>query len=143
MAREAARLPPAVPSPLPRPDLRPRMVITFSPPPGAQAPPSSEVEMEWEPTTPDDVSPRLPLSRDAVIPDSQEDQDDILFSPLPKGTVIPDSEEDSDITFAHVLAKRLYDDKVQGQKHSLRIILFRYIFKPYFRIISIQESLHL
>ncbi|KAI8713778.1 hypothetical protein NCS52_01223400 [Fusarium sp. LHS14.1] len=98
MAREAARLPPAVPSPPPRPDLRPTMLITFPPP--------------WRPG---------PL----LFRDSQEDQDDVLFSPLPKGTVIPDSEEDSDITLAHVLAKTLYDEKVQGQKHSLRIILFR------------------
>ncbi|EEU36023.1 uncharacterized protein NECHADRAFT_85376 [Fusarium vanettenii 77-13-4] len=91
MAREAARLPPAVPSPLPRPDLRPTMVIAFPPPP-------------WRPG---------PL----LFRDSQEDQDDILFSPLPKGTVIPDSEEDSDITFAHVLAKRLYNSS-KRQKFS-------------------------
>lgn len=64
--------------------------------------------MEWEPTTSEDVAPRLPLDRGTVIPDSQEDQDDV-FSPLPKGTMIPDSEEDSNMTFTHVLAKRLYD----------------------------------
>ncbi|KAM6516588.1 hypothetical protein FALCPG4_014769 [Fusarium falciforme] len=33
-----------------------------------------------------------------VIPDSQEDQDDVFSSPLRKGTIIPDSEEDSDMT---------------------------------------------
>ncbi|KAI8656275.1 hypothetical protein NCS56_01230900 [Fusarium sp. Ph1] len=81
------------------------MVITFSPP-GSQAPSSSEVEMEWEPTTSEDAAPRLLLDRDNVIPDSQEDQDDV-FSPLPKGTMIPDSEEDSNMTLTHVLAKRL------------------------------------
>ncbi|KAL6354173.1 hypothetical protein LRP88_12507 [Fusarium phalaenopsidis] len=88
------------------------MVITFSPP-GSQAPSSSEVEMEWEPTTSEDAAPRLLLDRDNVIPDSQEDQDDV-FSPLPKGTMIPDSEEDSNMTLTHVLAKRLYD---QYQMH--------------------------
>ncbi|KAH7231938.1 hypothetical protein B0J15DRAFT_574671 [Fusarium solani] len=47
IAREASRLPPDVQSPLPRPDLRPTMAITFSPPPGSQAPSPSEAEMEW------------------------------------------------------------------------------------------------
>ncbi|KAI8654536.1 hypothetical protein NCS57_01199900 [Fusarium keratoplasticum] len=97
------------------------MVTTFSPPPGSQAPSSPEVEMEWEPTTSEDVAPRLPLDRGTVIPDSQEDQDDV-FSPLPKGTMIPDSEEDSNMTFTHVLAKRLNEVKCLSYIHPLRLI---------------------
>ncbi|RMJ15181.1 hypothetical protein BHE90_009131 [Fusarium euwallaceae] len=61
----------------PRPDLRPTVVTVFSAPPLKPPPTSSEVEPELDPPTPEDLAPAAP-DKDRVIPDSEEDEDDLL-----------------------------------------------------------------
>ncbi|KAI8724170.1 hypothetical protein NCS52_00274700 [Fusarium sp. LHS14.1] len=65
------------PSPPPSPDLRPIVVTVFSAPPAEDLPSFSELEMDLDPPTPKNVSQAV-LDKDRVIPDSEEDEDDIL-----------------------------------------------------------------
>ncbi|KAL2692420.1 hypothetical protein Neosp_002828 [[Neocosmospora] mangrovei] len=65
------------PSPPPSPDLRPTIMTVFSAPPAEDLPSPSELGMDLDPPTPENVSQAV-LDKDRVIPDSEEDEDDIL-----------------------------------------------------------------